>query len=127
MFTIPFAGAQQIRDERKSEAHGSGDDSMTEMDFGNIRDLPNAMKILFTNPPFLFTVFYAMMDAMLVAGFTSFGPKYVETQFSMEAGYAGMLFGTPVFGDILFKFFCANFTLFRDHYVWQPLVHPKTL
>lgn len=51
------------------------------------------MKHVMSNATFVFVVLAGIGDAFLIGGFTTFGPKYVETQFGLTAGMAGTLFG----------------------------------
>ena len=50
-------------------------------------------QVLFTNPTFLGVLFFGAIDGLLVAGFTAFGPKYLESAFNMDASMAGLIFG----------------------------------
>ena len=51
------------------------------------------MKALLSNGTFIFIVLSGVGDAFLIGGFTTFGPKYLETEFKLTAGGAGILFG----------------------------------
>ena len=58
-------------------------------------------QVLVTNPTFMMVTLASVSDAMLVNGFTNFGPKYLENQFSVSASVSGMIFGkifTSVYG-----------------------------
>ena len=49
---------------------------------------------LLRNPTYIFLILYGASDAFIVTAFTTFGPKYVEIQYGVSAGFAGILFGT---------------------------------
>ena len=49
--------------------------------------------MLFLNPTFLCMTLAGVGDAVMVAGFGAFGPKYLQNQFSISAAMAGMIFG----------------------------------
>ena len=57
------------------------------------KELPAYFKTLLTNPTYVFLTLFVCCDSLLTGGFTAFGPKYVEDQFSVSAGVAGMIFG----------------------------------
>lgn len=54
--------------------------------------LANTKHLVF-NPTYILITLYCCTDAFIVTAFTTFGPKYVENQYSVSAGFAGMLFG----------------------------------
>ena len=59
----------------------------------SVKDIPKLLKGLITNPTYILVCISGACDSMLIAAFTAFGPKYVETQFSVAASTAGALFG----------------------------------
>ncbi len=58
-----------------------------------LKHLKSDSKALVTNVPLIFTTLAIIGDGLIVTGFTAFGPKYLENQFSLSAGLAGALFG----------------------------------
>ena len=60
---------------------------------GSCKEFPAAMKDMFTNWTFVFCVLSAVGDGLLVSGFATFGPKYVENQFSVSSTFGGIIFG----------------------------------
>ena len=62
-----------------------------------LKDVPRYLKDLFTNWSFIFLTLFVCCDMAILSGFTVFGPKYVEVQFSLTAGEAGVLFGKFAF------------------------------
>lgn len=63
----------------------------------SLRELPSYLLSLFTNPTYVFLTLFTCADSFLIGGFTAFGPKYVEQQFSVSAAEAGMIFGILTF------------------------------
>ena len=59
----------------------------------SLKEVPSLLKGLFTNPTFIFIILATACDTIIVGGFSAFGPKYVEYQFSVPASTAGILFG----------------------------------
>ena len=55
--------------------------------------LPKYIKKIYTNGPYVFLMLSGASDGFLITGFTAFGVKYIETQFSLSPGTAGALFG----------------------------------
>ena len=51
---------------------------------------------LVTNPTFMMTTIAATFDAVLITGFSNFGPKYLENQFSISASLSGIIFGKGI-------------------------------
>ena len=84
---------------KKSEAYKNigEEDYSVHVNEGSIREslkeVPSLIKGLFTNPTFIFIILSTACDTIIVGGFSAFGPKYVEYQFSVPASTAGILFG----------------------------------
>ncbi|XP_072175560.1 solute carrier organic anion transporter family member 4A1-like [Diadema setosum] len=57
------------------------------------RDFPRAVWCLVKNPPFMFLSLTSITEWFLLTSFATFGPKYLETQFSMTASDAALLAG----------------------------------
>ena len=79
-------------DANMEKGEDEGDFS-TEPFRGTCKELPGITKDLLVNLVFDCSVLAAIGDTMIVVGFTVFGPKYVENQFSISAGLAAALFG----------------------------------
>ena len=60
---------------------------------GTCKELPGIFRDLLTNWTFVFHMLAHVGDTLIVVGFTAFGPKYLENQFSTSAGLAAMIFG----------------------------------
>ena len=98
-----FSGAKAIRSKKQSEAYDAGaeeeesevaeDQSTPDEVTVGWRDLGRMLLKLLQNPTYVFLTFFVCCDSLLTGGFTAFGPKYVESQFSMSASLAGILFG----------------------------------
>eukprot|EP00057_Strongylocentrotus_purpuratus_P014347 XP_011668821.1 PREDICTED: solute carrier organic anion transporter family member 4A1 [Strongylocentrotus purpuratus] len=59
----------------------------------NVMDFPKAILNLIKNLPFLFMSIGVITEWFLLTSFATFGPKYLETQFSMTASDAALLAG----------------------------------
>ena len=66
------------------------------------RDVLLTLRSLITNWTFLFTALYGACDAMLIDGFQTFGPKYLQQQFGLTSSMAGIVFG--IFRSIILLF-----------------------
>ncbi|XP_007882858.1 solute carrier organic anion transporter family member 4A1 [Callorhinchus milii] len=90
-------GSQRFLAMRVSEAHQLKDGShMTalEPNFGKtVKDLPRSALLLLRNPTFIFLCFSGATEATLMAGMSTFGPKFLESQFNLSASQAATLFG----------------------------------
>ncbi|GCC23332.1 solute carrier organic anion transporter family member 4A1 isoform X2 [Chiloscyllium punctatum] len=90
-------GSQRYVTMRVSEAHQLKDgsnQSALEPDFGKtLKDLPRSALLLLRNPTFIFLCLSGATEATLIAGMSTFGPKFLESQFSLSASQAATLFG----------------------------------
>ncbi|CAH1775633.1 unnamed protein product [Owenia fusiformis] len=93
-FPKSLPGSAQIRAEKVSEVYKGSESATSQPGFGmSIKDFPVSLKILLTNPTFMFLCLSGATEALLVSGFTAFIPKFIESQFSISASWAGMLVG----------------------------------
>ncbi|NXO02958.1 SO4A1 protein, partial [Rhinopomastus cyanomelas] len=90
-------GSQRYIAMRVSEAHQLKDGShkrASDPDFGKtVKDLPRSVLLLLKNPTFIFLCLAGATEATLVAGMSTFGPKFLESQFSLNASAAATVFG----------------------------------
>ncbi|KAG7251432.1 hypothetical protein CRUP_008891 [Coryphaenoides rupestris] len=90
-------GAQKYAAMRVSEAHQLKDGSHTtasDPQFGkSVKDMPRSVLMLLKNPPFLFLCLAGATEATLLAGMSTFGPKFLESQFNLSASEAATWFG----------------------------------
>lgn len=96
-FPKQLPGASEVRARKVSEAHrGSSESDVVErVGFGtSIRDLPKSLKILLRNPAFMFLNVAAAFEALLLSGFATFLPKFIESQFGVTASWAALLVGS---------------------------------
>lgn len=54
---------------------------------------PSSIWILLRNPTFILLCLAGATEATLIAGMSTFGPKFFEAQFSLSASEAATLFG----------------------------------
>ncbi|XP_034881418.1 solute carrier organic anion transporter family member 4A1 isoform X1 [Mirounga leonina] len=90
-------GSQRYVVMRVSETHqlkDGGHKAASNPDFGKtIRDLPLSIWLLLKNPTFILLCLAGATEATLIAGMSTFGPKFLESQFSLSASEAATLFG----------------------------------
>ncbi|XP_044154227.1 solute carrier organic anion transporter family member 4A1 isoform X2 [Bufo gargarizans] len=88
-------GAQRYVVMRVSEAHQVKNEShKPDPDFGKtIKDLPKSILLLLKNPTFIFLCLAGATEATLITGVSTFGPKFLESQFSLSASEAATFFG----------------------------------
>uniref|UniRef100_A0A667ZHL6 Solute carrier organic anion transporter family member n=1 Tax=Myripristis murdjan TaxID=586833 RepID=A0A667ZHL6_9TELE len=93
-------GSQKYVSMRVSEAHQLKDGSHTtasDPQFGkSVKDMPRSVLLLLKNPTFLFLCLAGATEATLIAGMSTFGPKFLESQFSLSASEAATWFGYMV-------------------------------
>ncbi|CAN9515915.1 unnamed protein product [Ophioblennius macclurei] len=93
-------GSQEFVAMRVSEAHQLKDGSHTtasDPQFGkSVKDMPRSVLLLLKNPTFLFLCVAGATEATLIAGMSTFGPKFLESQFSLSASEAATWFGYMV-------------------------------
>ncbi|XP_058418318.1 solute carrier organic anion transporter family member 4A1 isoform X1 [Diceros bicornis minor] len=90
-------GSQRYVVMRASETYqlkDSGHKAASNPDFGKtIRDLPLSIWLLLKNPTFILLCLAGATETTLIAGMSTFGPKFLESQFSLSASEAATLFG----------------------------------
>lgn len=93
-------GSQESAAMRVSETHQLKDGShstASDPEFGkSLKDMPRSVLLLLRNPPFLLLCLAGAMDANLIAAISTFGPKFLESQFSLSASWAATVFGCMV-------------------------------
>ncbi|XP_059174792.1 solute carrier organic anion transporter family member 4A1-like [Physella acuta] len=94
-FPSTLPGSKKYALERGKEAQVMKHGDVTGRDKG-IRDIFLSIKLLLTNIPFMFVNIAAAADGVLVAGFSTFMPKFIEYQFGVSAGTAALYVGLAV-------------------------------
>ncbi|KAM9445178.1 solute carrier organic anion transporter family member 4A1 isoform 1-T3 [Clarias gariepinus] len=93
-------GSQNFIAMRVSEAHQLKDGSQataSDPQFGKtVKDMPRSVLLLLKNPTFIFLCLAGATEATLIAGMSTFGPKFLESQFSLSASEAATWFGYMV-------------------------------
>ncbi|KAK3547575.1 hypothetical protein QTP86_025464 [Hemibagrus guttatus] len=93
-------GSQRFIAMRVSEAHQLKDGSQataSDPQFGKtVKDMPRSVLLLLKNPTFIFLCLAGATEATLIAGMSTFGPKFLESQFSLSASEAATWFGYMV-------------------------------
>ncbi|XP_006897000.1 PREDICTED: solute carrier organic anion transporter family member 4A1 [Elephantulus edwardii] len=104
LITIPILGFPRqlpgtqrymvMRAVETQKLKDSGPRTTANPDFGKtMRDLPLSIWILLKNPAFILLCLAGATEATLIAGMSTFGPKFLESQFSLSASEAATLFG----------------------------------
>ncbi|KAH9487884.1 Solute carrier organic anion transporter member 4A1 [Bulinus truncatus] len=88
-------GSKKYAAERGKEAQAMKNEDQTGKSLG-IKDCLLSIKLLLTNIPFMFINLAAAADGVLVAGFSTFMPKFIEYQFSVSAATAALYVGLAV-------------------------------
>ncbi|XP_050084289.1 solute carrier organic anion transporter family member 4A1 [Anopheles aquasalis] len=102
--TLPHQQQQQQQQQQQPGQHpphhsstGTGTSTGNNEDTGygkDIKDIPQSMWRLVTNPVYICTCLGACMELMIVSGFVVFLPKYLETQFSLGKSQASVFTGS---------------------------------
>ena len=83
--------------ENKASQSAVNDEIAAQLSMSDtIKHLKSDTVSLLTNVTYIFTVLAIIGDGLIVTGFTAFGPKYLENQFSLTASVAGGLFGKMI-------------------------------
>ena len=86
-----------LRSQRVSEAYAQspavGADAPASNAAQGTNNILRAIKLLLTNPTFMFLNLAGATEGMLLSGFAAFSPKFIEAQFSLTPGWAAMLVG----------------------------------
>lgn len=95
ILSLNFLGSALVRSLKQSEVHVGASENIVEQDgFGDsIKDLPRAACLMVRNAPFICTTFAGCTEAFIVAAFTAFLPKYIQTQFNLTSAEAGLYTG----------------------------------
>ncbi|KAJ7404435.1 Solute carrier organic anion transporter family member 4A1 [Pitangus sulphuratus] len=105
-------GSQRYIVMRVSEAHQIKDGShkkASDPNFGKtVKDLPRSVLLLLKNPTFIFLCLAGATEATLIAGMSTFGPKFLESQFSLSASEAATFFVSSLLAILIFFIHCPN-------------------
>ena len=86
-----------MRKKKRSEVHDNISEVHDISQGVKWKDLPRSVKAIVKNSTFLTLLVMTTCNAIVVSGFSAFGPKYIETQYKTTAGMAGILFGKFVY------------------------------
>ncbi|XP_078665171.1 solute carrier organic anion transporter family member 4A1-like [Branchiostoma floridae x Branchiostoma belcheri] len=91
-------GSLRHRMMRESEVHATATNTKAnDPEFGrSLKDLPRSILYLLKNPTFMFLNLAGATEGTLLTGFSTFGPKFLESQFGLSASSASMLMGFVV-------------------------------
>lgn len=98
-----FSGWKEAELDRVNTAQAGSDFSMKAGFEGSIKDFPRAVWNLVKNVPLMCVNFAVSSENMIVASVAVFGPKYIESMFSITAKNAALIVGENHRG------FCFNF------------------
>ncbi|XP_067030359.1 solute carrier organic anion transporter family member 4A1-like [Acropora muricata] len=91
-FPEELPGTPAIRAEKKGCSDYMKDDNMPH----TLKQLLPMLKSLLTNKPFVFVALAGTFEGFVVSGFSTFMPKFVETQFHVSPGKAATYTGIVV-------------------------------
>ncbi|KAM6164370.1 LOW QUALITY PROTEIN: solute carrier organic anion transporter family member 4A1 [Rhynchocyon petersi] len=133
LITIPILGFPRqlpgtqryvvVRTLETKQLKDSGPRTTTNPDFGKtMRDLPLSIWLLLKNPTFILLCLAGATEVTLIAGMSTFGPKFLESQLSLSASEAATLFGYLVVpagggGTLLGGFLVNKFKLHGSHII----------
>ncbi|ESO83153.1 hypothetical protein LOTGIDRAFT_222876 [Lottia gigantea] len=94
-FPRSLPGSAKYRAERKNEVyHKEGSDESQKVGLKRgPKDILLSIKLLVTNPTFMFLNFAAASEGIILSGFSTFAPKFIEAQFSFSSGWAAQIMG----------------------------------
>ena len=104
--TWPFSSAgfqalsaeKEAQSEAMSKADASGivddEEEVKQSSIQSLKELPNAIKDLLTNLPFIFICLEESCQSMILSGFGAFLPKIIESQFSVSSTMSAMIVGS---------------------------------
>lgn len=90
--------AKLVRETRVSEMHADDGSipvlvSAHSRKFSDLKYLPAGILQLLKTPPFLFVTFAGATEGVIISGFATFMPKFIQNQFGVTAGWASMMTG----------------------------------
>ncbi|CAH1775815.1 unnamed protein product, partial [Owenia fusiformis] len=116
-FPRDIPGAAEIRAKRVSEAYGDSETHI-EPGFGTkLSDLPKSLFMLLKNWAYVLCTLLTCTESLLIAGFTVYGPKYLENQYALPSSTSAYIFGGlaipgaaggTILGGYLIKKFSMN-------------------
>nr|CAB3266359.1 solute carrier organic anion transporter family member 4A1-like [Phallusia mammillata] len=95
LFPMRLPNTAHLRSNREQEMHQDRVAETMKHSDNAVRfsDLRWSILVLLRNPTFLFITIAASLDTALVIGLTTFGPKYLESMFSLTPSQAAIYFG----------------------------------
>ncbi|BFZ21196.1 hypothetical protein BsWGS_24235 [Bradybaena similaris] len=94
-YPASLPGSKKYALERGQETQASKNVDQTGQHCG-LKDIILSLKYLVTNIPFMFINIAAAAEGILVAGFSTFMPKFIEYEFGLSAGTAALYVGLAV-------------------------------
>ena len=79
--------------------------------YGKLKDLPNAIWALLTNPTYMMINFGGGADGFCISGLSAFLPKFLQSQYGFSAGIAGAIVGKEFCTNLLFRVYLGYFFL----------------
>ncbi|XP_046350996.2 solute carrier organic anion transporter family member 4A1-like [Haliotis rufescens] len=107
-FPRALPGSSKYRQEKEAEVYGGREKEEPEADDATqkhaeaqsekrlVKDILHSTKLLLTNPTFMFLNLAGASEAIIVGGFSTFAPKFLESEFSLPAARAAQYVGLVV-------------------------------
>ena len=100
----PFLGCFPAIIPRKKTSEELADNSSNQarnrktsyVSYGKLKDLPNTIWSLLTNPCYMMISIGGGVDGFIIAGLAAFLPKFLQSQYGFSAGIAGAIVGAIV-------------------------------
>ncbi|KAK7485686.1 hypothetical protein BaRGS_00023135 [Batillaria attramentaria] len=92
-FPIRLPGSEKYQAEREAEVYQTKKSTEHSHQSLGLRDIWISFKMLVTNPTFMCLNFAAACEGLMVSGFSTFAPKFIEYQFGLSSGVAAMYVG----------------------------------
>ncbi|XP_030829851.1 solute carrier organic anion transporter family member 4A1 [Strongylocentrotus purpuratus] len=92
-FPRALPGGSKVMRDRKFETQKGSEFTVKKGAINQTKDLPRAVWTLVTNLPFMFMSMTVVVQFFLLAAFAVFGPKFIESQFSMTPTEAAYVMG----------------------------------
>ncbi|KAK7091376.1 solute carrier organic anion transporter family member 4A1-like [Littorina saxatilis] len=96
IFGFPKAmpGSEKYREEREKEVYkGKFQKADSEKQPLGLKHIVTSAKVLLTNPTFMFLNLAAASEGIVISGFSTFGPKFIEFQFGLPSSTAAQYVG----------------------------------
>lgn len=118
-FPKHLPGWKEAEEERAKTAQVGSEFNMQAGFEGSIKDFPRAVYNLVKNIPLMCINFAVSSENMIVASVAVFGPKYIESMFSMTPKAAALIIGLAVFPTSLLGCLLGGWLIKRFKWLYR--------